>query len=96
MEFSAVYIVPGSSWKNGYVESFNARLRNELLNGEIIYSPREAEIVIKSWKRHYNTVRPNASLSYRPLRKSSSKPSVSGRLRQPDPLSRPSTRWRHD
>ena len=60
------YIEPGSPWENGYVESFNARLRDELLNGEIFYSLREAEIVIESWRRHYNTVRPHASLGYKP------------------------------
>jgi putative transposase len=60
------YIAPGSPWENGYVESFNARLRDELLDGEIFYSLREAEIVIESWRRHYNTVRPHASLGYRP------------------------------
>ncbi|MCJ2119206.1 IS3 family transposase [Methylobacterium sp. J-001] len=60
------YIAPGSPWENGYVESFNARLRDELLNGEIFYTLREAQIVIESWRRHYNTVRPHASLGYRP------------------------------
>ena len=60
------YITPGSPWENGYVESFNARLRDELLDGEIFYSLREAQIVIESWRRHYNTVRPHASLGYRP------------------------------
>jgi putative transposase len=60
------YIEPGSPWENGYVESFNARLRDELLDGEIFYSLREAEILIESWRRHYNTVRPHASLGYRP------------------------------
>ena len=50
----------------GYVESFNARLREELLNGEIFYSLREAQIVIESWRRHYNAVRPHASLGYKP------------------------------
>lgn len=60
------YIAPGSPWENGYVESFNARLRDELLNGEIFYSLREAEIILESWRRHYNTVRPHASLGYRP------------------------------
>jgi transposase InsO family protein len=61
------YIAPGSPWENGYVESFNARLRDELLNGEIFYSLREAEVVIESWRRHYNSVRPHASLGFRPL-----------------------------
>ena len=60
------YIEPGSPWENGYVESFNARLRDELLNGEIFYSLREAQIIIESWRRHYNTVRPHQSLGYKP------------------------------
>ena len=59
------YIAPGGPWENGYVESFNARLRDELLNGEIFYSLREAQIVIESWRRHYNAVRPHASLGYK-------------------------------
>jgi putative transposase len=59
------YIAPGSPWENGYIESFNARLRDELLNGEIFYSLREAKIVIESWRRHYNAIRPHASLGYR-------------------------------
>src|SRR5215208_954340 len=59
-------IAPGSPWENGYVESFNARLRDALLNGEIFYTLREAEVVIESWRRHYNTVRPHASLGFRP------------------------------
>jgi transposase InsO family protein len=59
------YIEPGSPWENGYVESFNARLRDELLNGEIFYSLREAQIVIESWRRHFNAVRPHQSLGYR-------------------------------
>jgi putative transposase len=59
------YIAPGSPCENGYVESFNARLRDELLDGEIFYSLREAEVVIESWRRHYNQVRPHASLGYR-------------------------------
>jgi hypothetical protein len=54
------YIAPGSPWENGYVESFNARLRDELLNGEIFYTLKEAQIVIESWRRHYNAVRPHA------------------------------------
>jgi putative transposase len=60
------YIAPGSPWENGYVESFNARLRDELLNGEIFYSLREAQIVIESWRWHYNAIRPHASLGYKP------------------------------
>ena len=60
------YIAPGSPWENGYVESFNARLRDELLDGEIFYSLREAQVIIESWRRHYNTVRPHGSIGYRP------------------------------
>ena len=60
------YIAPGSPWENGYVESFNARLRDELLDGEIFYTLKEAQIVIESWRRHYNAVRPHASLGYKP------------------------------
>jgi transposase InsO family protein len=60
------YIAPGSPWENGYIESFNARLRDELLDGEIFYTLKEAQIVIESWRRHYNAVRPHASLDYRP------------------------------
>ena len=59
------YISPGSPWENGFIESFNARLRDELLDGEIFYSLHEAEIVIESWRRHYNMVRPHASIGYR-------------------------------
>jgi putative transposase len=60
------YIERGSPWENGYIESFNARPRDELLNGEIFYSLPEAQIVIESWRRHYNAIRPHASLGYRP------------------------------
>jgi putative transposase len=59
------YITPGSPWENGFIESFNARLRDELLGGEIFYTLREAQIVIESWRRHYNTVRPHASIGFR-------------------------------
>lgn len=60
------YIEPGSPWENGYIESFNARLRDELLNGEIFYSLKEAQILIEQWRKHYNTKRPHSSLGYRP------------------------------
>jgi len=60
------YLEPGSPWENGYVESFNARFRDELLNGEIFYSLKEAQIVIEQWRQHYNTKRPHSSLGYRP------------------------------
>jgi len=60
------YIEPGSPWENGYCESFNGRFRDELLNGEIFYSLREAQIIIEEWRKHYNTKRPHSALSYRP------------------------------
>lgn len=50
------YIEPGSPWENGYCESFNAKLRDELLNGEIFYSLAEARVVIESWRKHYKPV----------------------------------------
>ena len=59
------YIALGSPWENGYVESFNARFRDELLDGEIFYSLREAQVIIESWRRHYNTVRPHGSINYK-------------------------------
>jgi transposase InsO family protein len=61
-----LYIEPGSPWENGYCESFNGKLRDECLNGEIFYSLKEAQIVIERWRVHYNTVRPHSSLGYRP------------------------------
>jgi putative transposase len=61
-----LYIEPGSPWENGYCESFNGKLRDELLNGEIFYSLKEAQIVIEQWRTHYNTIRPHSSLGYRP------------------------------
>ena len=60
------YIEPGSPWENGYVESFNGKLRDELLNGEIFYTLAEARIVIEAWRKHYNTIRPHSSLGYKP------------------------------
>ena len=61
-----LYIEPGSPWENGYCESFNGKLRDELLNGEIFYSLKEAKVLIERWRNHYNTVRPHSSLGYRP------------------------------
>jgi transposase InsO family protein len=60
------YIEPGSPWENGYCESFNGKLRDELLDGEIFYSLAEAKVVIASWRQHYNTSRPHSALGYRP------------------------------
>ena len=61
-----LYIEPGSPWENGYNESFNGKLRDELLNGEIFYTLKEAKILIERWRQHYNTIRPHSSLGYRP------------------------------
>ena len=60
------YIEPGSPWENGYCESFNSKLRDELLNGEIFFSLAEAQVMIEAWRRHFNTVRPHSSLKYQP------------------------------
>lgn len=61
-----LFIEPGSPWENGYNESFNGRLRDEFLNGEIFYTLREAQILVERWRRHYNEVRPHSSLGYKP------------------------------
>lgn len=61
-----LFIEPGSPWENGYCESFNGKLRDECLNGEIFYSLKEAQVIIESWRNHYNTVRPHSALGYRP------------------------------
>ncbi len=61
-----LYIEPGSPWENGYCESFNGRLRDECLNGEIFYSLKEAQVVIEKWRVEYNTRRPHSALGYRP------------------------------
>jgi len=61
-----LFIAPGSPWENGYVESFNGKFRNELLNGEIFYTLKEAQVLIEEWRHEYNTFRPHSSLKYRP------------------------------
>ena len=61
-----LYIEPGSPWENGYCESFNGKLRDECLNGEIFYSLKEAQVVIEKWRVMYNTLRPHSALGYRP------------------------------
>jgi putative transposase len=60
------YIAPGSPWENGYCESFNGTFRDELLDGEIFYSLKEAQIVVGQWVKHYNQTRPHSSSGYRP------------------------------
>jgi putative transposase len=61
-----LFIAPGSPWENGYNESFNGKLRDELLNTEIFYTLKEAQVLIERWRQHYNTIRPHSSLGYRP------------------------------
>jgi transposase InsO family protein len=61
-----LYIEPGSPWENGYCESFNGKLRDEFLNGEIFYSRKEAQILTERWRVEYNTKRPHSALGYRP------------------------------
>jgi transposase InsO family protein len=60
-----LFIEPGSPWENGYIESFNGKLRDELLNGEIFDTILEARAVTEDWRRLYNTIRPHSSLRYR-------------------------------
>ena len=57
--------MPSSPWENGYVESFNSKLRDELLNGDIFTTLTEAKIIIEQWRREYNEVRPHSALGYR-------------------------------
>ncbi len=61
-----LYIEPGSPRENGYCESFNSKLRDDFLNGEIFYSLKELRVLAERWRVHYNTVRPHSSLGYRP------------------------------
>jgi putative transposase len=61
-----LFIEPGSPWENGYIESFNGKLRDELLNREIFTTLEEARVLIEQWRREYNQVRPHSALGYRP------------------------------
>jgi putative transposase len=61
-----LFIEPGSPWENGYNKSFNGKFRDELLNGEIFYTLKEAQVLIEEWRLEYNTFRPHSSLKYRP------------------------------
>jgi len=66
VEVKTRFIEPGSPWENGYVESFNGKLRDELLNREIFYTLLEAKVLIERWRQHYNWIRPHSALGYRP------------------------------
>jgi len=61
-----LFIEPGSPWENGYIESFNGKLRNELLDREIFDTLYESQVLIERWRIQYNTIRPHSSLGYRP------------------------------
>ena len=65
VEVKTLFIEPGSPWENGYIESFNGKLRDELLNGEIFDTLWEAKVLIERWRRDYNSIRPHSSLGYR-------------------------------
>jgi len=66
LEVKPLFIHPGSPWENGYCESFNGKMRYELLDGEIFFSLFEAKVIIEKWREHYNTKRPHSSLGYLP------------------------------
>lgn len=66
LQVAPLYIAPGSPWENGYCESFNGKMRDQLLNGELFYTLKEAQIIIERWRIHYNTVRPHSSLGGQP------------------------------
>jgi transposase InsO family protein len=66
LQVGTLYIEPGSPWENGYIESFNGKLRDELLNGEIFDTLLEAKVLIERWRVDYNTHRPHSALGYRP------------------------------
>ena len=66
LEVQTLFIEPGSPWENGYVESFNGKLRDELLNGEIFTTVMEARVLLTRWREEYNTLRPHSALGYRP------------------------------
>lgn len=66
LSVKTLFIEPGSPWENGFIESFNGKFRDELLNREIFYTLKEAQIIIERWRREYNQIRPHSSLHYRP------------------------------
>jgi transposase InsO family protein len=66
LEVNTLFIEPGSPWENGYVESFNGKMRDELLNREIFYTLDEAKVLVERWRHEYNRIRPHSSLGYRP------------------------------
>jgi transposase InsO family protein len=61
-----MYIEPGSPWENGYIESFNGKMRDEVLNREVFDTLLEAKVLVERWRREYNHIRQHSSLGYRP------------------------------
>lgn len=74
--FGGQFSSDSAPWENGYVESFNGRMRDEFLNGEIFHTLLEAKILIEQWRRFYNTKRPHSSLGYRPPAPESIQPTI--------------------
>lgn len=66
LDVMTLFIEPGSPWENGYIESFNGKMRDELLNGELLDTLDEAQVLVEAWRRVYNRLRPHSSLGYRP------------------------------
>lgn len=74
MDLRTLYIEPGSPWEISYIESFNGKLRDELLEQEIFDTLLEAKVLIERWREEYNTVRPHSALGYRPLAPEATRP----------------------
>jgi transposase InsO family protein len=66
LDVTTLFIEPGSPWENGYIESFNGKMRDELLNGEVLDTLEEAKVLVEAWRKTYNRIRPHSSLGYRP------------------------------
>jgi putative transposase len=66
LDVTTLFIEPGSPWENGYVESFIGKMRDELLNGEVLDTLNEAKVLVETWRKAYNRIRPHSSLGYRP------------------------------
>ena len=80
-----LFIEPGSPWENGYVESFNGKLRDELLAREAFDTLLEAKVLIERWRQHYNTIRPHSALGYRPPAPETLQPCVVATAAPPQP-----------
>ena len=91
LEVKPLFIEPGSPWENGYNESFNGRLRDELLDRELFDTLLEARILIEGWRVEYNTVRPHSALGYRPPAPETIMPGPPGLLAIPAPQNRTAT-----